>query len=793
MLWLATYNGVSTFNGTAFANYNTGNSGIASNAILKVQIDGLGRKWFASQFNGIILYNGTAWTNYTTSNSGLPGNEIHDIAVDGQNNLWIATDSGLTKFNGTTWTTYNSVTNLNSVATDSNNGVWVTNGGVLYKFNGTDFNFIAQGTDRILRIANNTVYVKGFDSLITLTTSGTNITFTYQNNSCLAGSNPNALDVDSNSKVWIGFNGAGLENFTDCTTYTKANTNQGLPDDYFSAVKTQSSGIIWLGTLQLGLVKMAPGTAVCNPPTQMYTSNITSSTATLNWLPSTSIPNGGYYYVYSTSPTMTGSGTAAASTTANISNLQPNTTYYGWVTANCVSSQSTWVSGGSFTTLPGAVTGCWQSISAGSTHSLGIKTDGTLWAWGNNGYGQLGDGTNISRFVPKQIGLNSTWKKIAAGEYFSVGIKTDGTIWTWGNNLLGQLGDGSNNDRNMMLQIGTDTNWENITAGLNHVLAIKTNGTLWAWGNNSGRQLGDGTNITRYVPTPIGAATDWQKISAGAGFSLAIKANGTLWAWGGNGFSQLGDGTTTTRTVPTQIGTDTTWENVAAGREHSLALKAGSLLYAWGSNSVGQLGDGTNMDRSIPTLVFQGVQKIDAGRNTSMIINTLGQMLACGENTFGQLGDGTTTHKNSFVLIGNANDHHLISAGGDFSFSINTSGVLKACGANDQGYLGIGSTANKVTLTPLACPTSSLAVDEISSTSDNLKVFPNPVQDILYISSDQKITSVAVYSGAGQQILTKSIDEKRGSVDASALPSGIYMVKVNAADNTVRTVKIIKR
>ncbi|WP_426483057.1 two-component regulator propeller domain-containing protein [Chryseobacterium sp. R2ACT005] len=181
LLWLATYNGVSTFNGTSFTNYNTTNSGIASDAILKIEIDGQNRKWIASQFNG------TTWTNYTTSNSGLPSNEIIDIAVDGQNNLWVVTPAGLTKFNGTTWSTYNSVSNMNSVATDSNNGVWVTNGGVLYKFNGIDFNFIAQGTQKILRIANNTIYVKGSDSLITLTTSGTNITFTYQNNSCLAG------------------------------------------------------------------------------------------------------------------------------------------------------------------------------------------------------------------------------------------------------------------------------------------------------------------------------------------------------------------------------------------------------------------------------------------------------------------------------------------------------------------------------------------------------------------------------------------------------------------------------
>lgn len=330
LLWLATYNGVSTFNGTTFTNYNTSNSGIASNSIIKIQIDGLGRKWIASQLNGIIMYNGTTWTNYTTSNSGLPTNAINDIAIDGQNNLWIATDSGLTKFNGTTWSNYSSVPNLNSVATDSNNGVWVTNGGVLYKFNGTDFNFIAQGTQKILKIANNTVYVKGSDSLITLTTSGTNLTFTYQSTSCLAGYNVSALDVDSNSKVWIGFNGSGLQNFTDCATYTATNTNFGLPDDYFSAVSTQSSGTIWLGTLQLGLVKMSPSTVQA---------------------------------------------------------------------------------------------GCFQKINAGSLHSIAIKTDGTLWTWGNNYSGELGNGTTTNALTPKQIGTGNNWKEIAGGSSHTIAQK----------------------------------------------------------------------------------------------------------------------------------------------------------------------------------------------------------------------------------------------------------------------------------------------------------------------------------------------------------------------------------
>ncbi|WP_162271029.1 T9SS type A sorting domain-containing protein [Chryseobacterium glaciei] len=792
LLWVASYYGISTtLNGTTFTNYNTSNSGIASNVILKIEIDGQGRKWLASQSNGIILYNGTTWTNYTTSNSGLPNNNIIDIAVDGQNNLWVVTDAGLTKFNGTTWTTYNSVSNMNSVATDSNNGVWVTNGGVLYKFNGVDFNFIAQGTQKILRIANNIVYVKGSDSLITLTTSGTNITFTYQSTSCLAGSQLNALDVDSNSKVWIGFNGQGVQNFTNCTTYTKTNTNLGLPDDYFSAIKTQSSGTIWLGTLQLGLVKMTPSTSTCNPPTQLYTSNITSTTATLNWLPPTPAPNGGYYYVYSTSPTMTGSATGSSSTTANIANLLPNTTYYWWVSANCVSSQSTWAPGGAFTTLPNQ-TGCWKSVSAGSFHSLGIKTDGTLWVWGNNTDNQLGDGTNTQRNNPIQIGTATNWKKVFASGKYSVAIKTDGTLWAWGNNQFGYLGDGTTTNRTIPTKIGTATDWEDIAVGEAHTLGIKSNGTLWAWGMNVSGELGDGTTTNRLVPTQIGTATNWKSIAAGTFFSVAIKTDGTLWAWGYNGHGQLGDGTITNRISPKQIGTNTDWADVVAGDSHTAGRKTNGFLYTWGYNGSGQLADGTTSSRSTPFLASDAIQKVITGSFNTIAITTSGNVIACGNNTTGSFGNNTNTSTSNWVLLG-SNSHMMISTGGLHTLSINNDGVLKVTGSNNYGQLGDGTGVQKSTFTQLVCPTSNLAVDEISTTSNNLKVFPNPVQDYLTVSFDQKIVSVTVYSATGQQVLTKMINDNKGTIDFSTLTSGVYLVKVNADNNTVKTVKVIKR
>lgn len=1508
VLWISSYSGVSTFNGTTFTKYNTSNSAIASNAILKIEIDGLGRKWMATQSNGISRLNGSAWTNYTTSNSGLPNNAIKDIAVDGLNNLWVATSSGLTKFNGTTWTTYTSLTNINSLATDSNNGVWVTNNNILYKFNGTDFNLIDQGTEKILHIENNILYCTTGDGLLTYSSAGTFLNLQYQSNSCLSGYQYNDVDVDSNNKVWVAFQGDGLQNFTDCISYT---SNSGLPDNYISTVRTQANGTIWSGTLQLGLVKMTPSASTCNAPTQTWAENITPTTAVLNWIPavpspdsyvirynttnviggiqdatastsisianlnpnadyywwvasvcgeqqsnwafggffgtpqsatcnaptnttiynlgstscligwtaptptptsgyevylstssatpgvnttptytsnstsinipsgltpttsyyvwvrsncgstksnwtpvvnfvtnglsgcntaehglfpaatftpacsgtnetivtnawageysnvtvnsnhqytfsssfttdiititndanvilasgttplswssgstsgiiryylhanslchsqntnriryiqciasqtcglptaltvsnitsnscrltwnaptpaassydlyvstnntapvtattatqtsngnivgslnglapsttyyywvrsncngtksawvsggsfttiaalscngaiyglypettftptcsasseqiatdawageytnvnvssnhqytfassiatdyititnasgtavlasgtsplvwnsnatagiiryhlntnancgvqnsgrvkfiqctvssscglptnlavsnitsnscrllwnpptlttpnsydlyvstnntapiatttatqisnssavgalsglsasttyyywvrsncngiksawvsggsfttiaalncngatyglypatvytplctgnteeiianawageytnvniaankqytftssiasdyititnttgttvlasgltplswnsnntsgviryylhanancgdqntnrirsikcanatscnpptnfgsevlsstsavigwvaSNSAPNGGYLYVYNTSPTIGGIDGTTGSTTADLTNLSPNTTYYWWVASNCVSSQSDWAFGGSFTT-PSTATSCWQTISAGYTHSVGIKTDGTLWAWGDNSYGQLGDGTTTSKNTPTQIGSANNWESISASGGFTLAIKVDGTLWAWGNNAFGQLGDGTTTNRTIPTQIGTATNWNSVTTGEGFALAIKDNNTLWSWGHNDFGQLGDGTTINKTVPTQTGTATNWQSTAAGSGFSLAIKTNGTLWAWGSNLYGQLGNGTTTNLTVPTQIGTESDWANVTAGYYHSVGRKANGILYTWGNNVYGQLGDGTNINKNTPVAVYDGVQSIDAGWNYTVGTTTFGNMLLTGQNVYGQLGDGTIENRN-WVALTNSNNHLEISAGAFHTMSLQVDGSLKVCGLNGQGRLGDGTTIDRITLTPIACPTTNLGVDDFTETN-TVKVYPNPVNDILNISFEQGISAVVVYNLLGQEVFSKPFNSNEVSINMSNLASGTYLVKVNAG-NATKTVKIIK-
>ncbi|TZF94253.1 T9SS type A sorting domain-containing protein [Chryseobacterium panacisoli] len=243
-------------------------------------------------------------------------------------------------------------------------------------------------------------------------------------------------------------------------------------------------------------------------------------------------------------------------------------------------------------------------IMSPGEHILTVRTDGTLWARGDNTFGQLGDGTITDQnFNYIQIGTGTNWKTVGVGVFHSIALKTDGTLWAWGFNSTGQLGDGTNVYKTSPVQIGIDTNWKSISAGPNYNLALKTDGTLWAWGYNVNGKVGDGTTIDKFVPTQIGTTSDWKSIAAGVNHSLAIKDNGTLWAWGDNSTGQLGDGTYLNKLVPTQIGAQNNWKTAVGGYNHTLALKTDGSLWSWGDNGSGQLGDGTNVEKIIPTAI----------------------------------------------------------------------------------------------------------------------------------------------------------------------------------------------
>ncbi|MDI6787050.1 MAG: hypothetical protein QME51_01605, partial [Planctomycetota bacterium] len=293
----------------------------------------------------------------------------------------------------------------------------------------------------------------------------------------------------------------------------------------------------------------------------------------------------------------------------------------------------------------------WKQIASGDSHTLSIKTDGTLWAWGWNYSGQLGNGTNTDRNTPTRVGTDTNWQSVVGGELYTVAVKTNGTLWAWGYNFMGQLGVGDKDDRYSPVQVGTDTNWQSVSAGEWHTLAIKTNGTLWAWGDNSYGQLGLGDSgplTERLSPVQVTTATDWTRVACGGFHTLAIKTNGTLWAWGSGGGvngGALGLGDTLICLSPVQVGTDTDWQSVAAGGEwHTLAIKTNGTLWAWGWNNWGQLGLGDTTNRLSPVQVTTATDWtiVACGERHTLAIKTNGTLWAWGNNGNGQLGDGTT-------------------------------------------------------------------------------------------------------------------------------------------------------
>ena len=156
---------------------------------------------------------------------------------------------------------------------------------------------------------------------------------------------------------------------------------------------------------------------------------------------------------------------------------------------------------------------------------MAVTTDGTLWAWGSNGAGQLGDGTWTGRSSPVQIGTAPNWAAVEAGNADTVAIKTDGTLWAWGDNEFGLVGDGTWTGRSSPVQVGTAANWAAVAAGGWHTVAVKTDGTLWAWGDNSAGQLGDGTTIHQGSPVHVGLGHWWVRVSTGNGYTMAVAAS----------------------------------------------------------------------------------------------------------------------------------------------------------------------------------------------------------------------------------------------------------------------------
>ncbi|MYM26485.1 hypothetical protein GTP46_28060 [Duganella sp. FT135W] len=368
-------------------------------------------------------------------------------------------------------------------------------------------------------------------------------------------------------------------------------------------------------------------------------------------------------------------------------------------------------------TITLTITAPWTMVSAGGFQTIARKADGNLYAWGQNNWGQLGDSSTTPRNAPVQVnaGAGTTaWKMVSVGDQFAVGIRagsstgttasTGGTLWAWGYNQNGQLGDGTQTNRSVPVLIGKDTDWVYVSAGKSHVLAIKASGIMYAWGRNSEGQLGDGTTVGKLVPTKIGAAL-WLTVSAGGTHSLGLQKDGSLYTWGGNSDGQLGNASTGSNvSAPVKIGS-ATYTAVSAGALHSMAIGANGTLWGWGSNSYGQVGNnaGTGSGITAPTQITQDSNwaVIAAGAIHTMGVRTDGTLWGWGSNAEGQLGDGNGDAL-APVQIGNLSNWVTVSVGTGHSFGLKADNTLWGWGRNQEGQLGNGK--NTLSTTPVNVP-----------------------------------------------------------------------------------------
>ena len=300
----------------------------------------------------------------------------------------------------------------------------------------------------------------------------------------------------------------------------------------------------------------------------------------------------------------------------------------------------------------------WKSVASGADTIKVIKTDGTLWLWGNNNNGQLGDNTITKKSSPIQtVAFGTNWIQVSDGysKNSNACVKTDGTLWCWGLNSSGELGDNTITKRSSPVQtVAFGTNWKQVSIGYGHTAAIKTDGTLWCWGNNNNGQLGDNTITNRSSPVQtVTFGTNWKQVYSGYLLTAAIKTDGTLWTWGRNAQGELGDNTITNRSSPVQtIAFGTTWKQVSGGFRFTAATKTDGTLWLWGYNYNGSLGDNTSTSRSSP------VQTITTGTNWKQVaggythtaaIKTDGTLWNWGKGGYGNIGDNTIVNKSSPV------------------------------------------------------------------------------------------------------------------------------------------------
>lgn len=419
----------------------------------------------------------------------------------------------------------------------------------------------------------------------------------------------------------------------------------------------------------------------------------------------------------------------------------------------------------------------------------GAGSFGGVFSCGENGLGQLGDGTDNPSLTIAQAEITDTVSMISAGQNFVMAIDNNNKLWAWGENTWGNLGVGNYAPAYSPVSVASLTDIIDVATGNNHTIALKSDGTLMSWGKNLSGQLGFGNYVSSNFPIAIPLVQNIVAVAAGKSYSLALTDDGHVYSWGENTYGQLGNGNFTNNPTPTLISGLENVVFIAAGANHSFAITSDGSLWVWGSNENGQLGLNNNNSSNIPLRnpYLRNIVDVDGGNSHSVAINQRGEAFAWGNNTYGQLG--TQNQVSSLIpkkidIVGVSE----ISCGFYNSFAIRQDASLWAWGQNNYGQLGDQTTQNKLSPTRASQFFGAEKVvageyfvttvwkNEHSCISEDVEITMNPVHDVTIEQNDNTLSTI---SGVSYQwfLNGNQIPNANGQTLLTTF-AGDYMVEV---------------
>lgn len=437
---------------------------------------------------------------------------------------------------------------------------------------------------------------------------------------------------------------------------------------------------------------------------------------------------------------------------------------------------------------------CWTMISTDDAgyHNLGLQSNGTLWAWGPNNNGRLGNGTTLNQLTPVQIGTDTDWVWVSAGSASSYALKQDGSLWAWGKNSIGQLALGDSTDRLVPTPVNPNATWMKLSAGNGYVIAQRTDGTLWsnAWGTVQP------SNPAQVFLTSVASYTDWTSFDAGYSQVVALRSNHSVWGFGLGTNGCLATGSDGGYQTATQLFPSTDWNQTVTGNGSSFFKKQNGTIWGVGSNMVGQLGLG--FVSLSPTSVYAVTQigtatdwqsLESAGNGVLMALKTNGTLWACGANNQGQLGLGDTQNRSLLTQVGTANHWAKVRCGAYHIIALDQTGSLWSWGQNQFGQLGLGDTTSRLTPTLVGTP-CTMGTPQQKKTL--FQLIENPVHDwarLLFSQDGSKTITVTTLQG--QVLQTFTTTDELVVVNMSSYPSGMYLL-TSQLEGMQHTVKVVR-